>query len=75
MIKAEEVLEMTREAVNKKYESHIREAASRGKRSVEIYGEISEDEISILREYGYSVVVEEREARRIRDRRKSIIKW
>lgn len=75
MIKASEVIEITREAVKKKYESHIQEAASRGKRNVVFYYEISEDEISILQENGYEVVVEEREARRIADRYISTIKW
>ena len=75
MIKADEVLEMTREAVSKEYEHRIREAASRGERSVEIHGKISDDKISILQENGYEVVVEEQESRRIADRYKSTIKW
>lgn len=74
MIKADEVLEMSREAVAKKYEYRIREAASSGKRSVVIYEEISEDEISILQENGYDVVVTEQESRKVKDYI-STIKW
>lgn len=62
MIRANEVLEKSKEAVAKKYEKRILKAASNGKRCIVIRcKEMLEDELSILKESGYKVDVEERE--------------